>query len=431
MKELKDVVALVHDHGLFLVPLAQKLAESCKHVYVTSPWETGFSTLNAAILGDGYDNIDRVDDLWAVKGEVDLFCFPDIQHAGLQLELESQGKAVWGARRGDRQELLRELFLKTLADLGLEVPPHAVRVGLTELGKYLKEKEDCFIKISKYRGSLETTHWRSWALDKELLALWAVRFGPAGEHIRFLVFDKIDTPLEIGGDTYCVDGRWPGQMLHGIEWKDESYFAAVTEREAMPEQIQEVMAAFGPVLGRERYRNQFSMEIRVKDDVGYFIDPTCRGGLPSTGSQLEVWKNFAEIVWAGANGELVEPEAAAKFAAECILTMKGDKTMWGVTDIPPALRRWMKLSNVCEIDGHACFPPDESQGHAIGWLVATGDTPQETIARMNAQADELPDGINANTECLAYVLKEIHEEEAAGIQFTEQTVPEPAAALDD
>lgn len=437
MKELKDVVALVYDHGLFAVPFAQKLAERCKHVYVTTPWQKGFSTINDSILGDGFADIERVDDVWQVSGDVDLFCFPDIQNGWLQLELERQGKNVWGSRHGDRQELNRQLFLRTLKETGLDVPKHEIVTGLTELEKVLRDKEDCYLKISKYRGSMETTHWRSWSLDKELLALWRLRFGPAGDHLPFLVFDNIDTPLEIGGDTYCVDDKWPGTMLHGIEWKDEGYFAAVTKREDMPEQVQHVMEAFAPVLGKQRYRNQFSMEIRVKGDKAFFIDPTCRGGLPSTASQLELWENFADIVWHGANGELLEPVIAeidgekARYSAECVVKMRGDKTMWGVTEVPPELKRWMKCSNVCMIDGHHCFPPDEQGGSATGWLVAIGATPEETIQRMNEQADLLPDGMSANTECLAYVLKEIHQEEDKGIEFGKQTVPEPEVVLQD
>ncbi len=439
MKELKDVTALVYDHGLFLVPLAQKLAEKCKHVYVTSPWETGFSTINAAILGDGFgaDNIERVDSLWDVKNKVDLFCFPDVQHSGEQRELESQGKAVWGSRCGDRLELYRELFLKTLAKVGLKVPKHTVVVGLDNLAALLKDKEDCYIKISKYRGTLETTHWRSWALDSDLLALWRMRMGPAGRKMRFIVCDKIDTPLEIGGDTYGVNGRWPKRMLHGIEHKDESYFAAVTETAEMPEQIQQVMEAFAPILGEHGYANQFSMEVRVKDGVGNFIDATCRGGLPSTASQHEAWSNFAEIVWAGANGELVEPELATvgetgktvQYTAECLLTMKGDEDLWLTTEIPKELRRWMKLANVCRIDGQVAFPSEQRLGDNIGWLVAVGHTPEETIERMNAQADLLPDGIDARTECLAYVLKEIHTEEEEGMEFGREKVPDPEIVL--
>ncbi len=193
------------------------------------------------------------------------------------------------------------------------------------------------------------------------------------------------------------------------------------------------MEAFGPVLGEKRYRSQWSMECRVEiegEKRSFFIDPTCRGGLPSTGSQLELWKNWPEIVWAGAHGELVDPEPAAKFSAESILTIKGDKTQWGVTEIPPELEQWIKLSNACEIEGRTCFPPDDSGSHAIGWLVAIGDTPEETIKKMNEQADLLPSGLNANTECLAYVLQEIHTAEEQGIEFSKQETPPPEIVLE-
>ena len=433
MKPVSDVVFCIVDHGLFAVPWAQRLAKEAKHVYLHTPWEEGFSTINKAIIGDGFAGIERCNDIWKIKNKVDCFVFPDIQHSGLQLELESQGFPVWGARAGDSQELDRELFLKTLKRVGLEVPEHEVVTGLPALRQALRDKEECYIKISFYRGSLETTHFRSWHLDKELLDLWGLRFGPAGDHIRFLVFESIDTPLEIGGDTYCIDGQWPSLMLHGVEWKDEAYFASVSKREEMPEQLQEVMEAFGPVLGEKRYRSQWSMECRVEiegEKRSFFIDPTCRGGLPSTGSQLELWKNWPEIVWAGAHGELVDPEPAAKFSAESILTIKGDKTQWGVTEIPPELEQWIKLSNACEIEGRTCFPPDDSGSHAIGWLVAIGDTPEETIKKMNEQADLLPSGLNANTECLAYVLQEIHTAEEQGIEFSKQETPPPEIVLE-
>lgn len=431
MKDVSDVTFCVVDHGLFAVPMAQRLAREAKHVYLHTPWEEGFATINKAILGDGFADIERCNDIWKIKDSVDCWVFPDIQHSGLQLEIEAQGFPVWGAREGDQQELNRELFLKTLKRVGLEVPEHTVVQGLENLRVFLKEKEDCYLKISLYRGSMETWHWRSWKLDKEYLDMLGLRFGPAGDHIRFLVFPNIDTPLEIGGDTYCIDGHWPALMLHGVEWKDEAYFASVMPRGEMPEQLQEVMEAFSPVLGQHRYRSQWSMECRVEvegDKRSFFIDPTCRGGLPSTGSQLELWKNWAEIVWYGSQGILIDPEPAGKFSAESILTLKHDKSQWGVTEIPKELQQWIKLSNCCEIDGRICFPPDDST--AIGWLVAIGDTPEETIATINGYADNLPDGVSANTECLAYVLKEIHEAEAQGIPFTDQKVPEPASVLE-
>lgn len=435
MKEVSDVIACVVDWGLVGAPMAERLAQSMKHVYLFSEWHESYATVNKWIVGHGFENVSRVEDIFKLKRkrDVDLWVFPDVQWGGLELELEDQGYAVWGSRDGELLELNRELFLETLAVAGLDVPAFEVKEGLNDLREFLRDKEDYYIKISKFRGSIETTHWRNWTLDEGLLDLWAVRLGPAKELIRFICFPAIDTPLEIGGDNYCVDGQWPSLMLHGIEWKDRSYFASVTKREEMPEQLQRVMEAFSPVLAKYRYRNQWSMEVRVKGDAAYFIDPTCRMGLPSTGSQLELWRNWPEIVWAGANGQLVDPEPAGKFSAESILTFKGDPAEWRVTDIPKELRQWVKLADCCEIDGRACFPSGESPdaGDDIGWLVAIGDTPEETIKNMNEQADLLPDGLDANTECLAYVLKEIGQEEKGGIEFSKQQIPEPAIVMED
>jgi hypothetical protein len=429
MKSTKDVTALVYDNGLFC-SLAERLTRDYKRVLYFSPWEKGFSLVNDACIGDGIPGVERVSDIWAVKDEVDLWVFPDIQHRGLQLELESQGHRVWGARAGDELELNRELFLDTLKELGLDVPSYEVTRGITALREHLREKENCYIKISKFRGSLETSHWRSWKLDENLLDVWAVRFGGVRELIKFLVFDAIDTPLEIGGDTYCIDGRWPAQMLHGIEAKDKGYFGAVTSTEQMPEQIKVVMDAFKPVLAKYRYRNFWSMEVRVLDDKGYFIDPTCRGGLPSSASQMELWSNLGEIIWAGANGELVEPEPSAKFSAEVLLKVKGEKGAWRKCEIPNELRRWVKLTGHCEVDGVAWFPPDESGDDACGWLVAKGPTPGVTLMAIKDVIEVLPEGLTADAAPLADVINAIEEGEEQGIEFSKSPLPEAGAVLE-
>ncbi len=429
MKELSDVTALCFDHGLFL-PIAERLARDCKRVLYFSEWEEGFSVINKDVIGFGLENIERCRDIWAVKDEVDLWVFPDIQHAGLQLELEAQGKAVWGSRGADRLETNREFFLRTLGEVGLQVPPHTICIGVTQLREALKEKENCYVKISRYRGSLETKHWRSWKLDENLIDLWAVRFGAVREMIRFLVFDAIDTPLEIGADTYCIDGQWPEFGLHGIEAKDEAYFAAVTKRNEMPEQVQAIMEKFGPVLGKEHYRNEFSMEIRVKGDDFYFIDITTRGGLPSTGSQLELWENWSEIVWHGAHGELIQPVPKAKFSAELILQAKSDDHLWASVEIPKELRQWCKLADCCEVNGVHSWPREDNHSDSVGWLVAIGDTPTATLETMKEYVSKLPEGLTADIATLADVIKEIEIEEGKGIEFTDKAMPEPAEVIE-
>lgn len=430
MRPPSDTTVLVLDHGLGL-PIAERLARDCKRVLYFSEWKEGFSTVNKAVIGDGIPNVERCLDFWDVFDEVDVWMFPDIQHSGLQLHLESLGKHVWGSRRADRLEINREYFLEVLKKVGLDVPEFHVCSGITALRAYLRDKEDCYIKISRFRGSLETKHWRSWDLDENLLDIWAVRFGAVRERIRFLVFPAINTPLEIGGDTYNVRGKFPSLMLHGLENKDTAYLAAVTPSNEMPEQVQAVNEAFAPILEDYRYTNEWSVEIRVKGEQFFFIDPTCRLGLPSTGSQLELWKNFSEIVCYGAQGELVDPEPVASFSAELILTAKASDGLWPVVQIPKELQQWCKLADCCEVDGKRAWPREGNDEDAAGWLVAIGDTPKEAIDNLKSNLKSLPEGLTADIAPLADIIVEIEAEAAKGIEFSDEKLPEPGTVLQE
>lgn len=428
MKAIDDVTFLVIDTGLFL-PFAQCMAKQAKRVIWHNPDKRGFPSLRQGAIGDGFDNIEHTLDFWPLLKDVDCVCFPDIGHAGLQKHLVSIGKPVWGSRFGDKFELGREFFMRKLDEVGLDVPSFKVAVGLDELEEMLKGEEDKYVKVSRWRGDFETFHWRNWKMDQEWLDWLGVNFGPVEKVMHFLVFDAIDTDLEIGGDTYCVDGNWPSLMLNGVEGKDKTYFAAVTEREEMPEQIQEILAAIGPDLKTYNYRNQISFEDRVKGDKHYYIDATQRGGMPSSGSQYKLWSNFPEIVWAGANGELVDPEPDAMFSIECQITCKCEKDTWTTVELPPELEDHCNFSYCGHLDGCYVFPPDDIHQGELGWFVVTGDDPKTLLQEAKDLADMLPDGLNADVESLSAVINEIDTMKKEGISFTEKTMPEPSQVL--
>lgn len=426
MKEASDITALVFDHGLF-VPIAQRLAETYKRVLYLSPWQEAFPQLSKCVIGE-VGNVERCDDFWPLLDEIDLFVFPDIQDSGLQDHLSAMGKPVWGSRTGDKVEINRRKFLLLLEELGLEVPRYTVCNGLTDLAEHLIDKEDKYIKVSKFRGDWETGHYRNWQLDQGMIQGIRQQFGPYSEQIPFLVFDPIDTDIEMGVDTFCVNGLWPDVTLHGYEKKDEAYLSAVQHKNQLPDFVKEMMAAFGPVFESLSYCNSMSAEFRVKDDKAYFIDPCCRFPLPGTGSKISLLKNLPEFMWAAANGEMIDLKPSAKFSAEVCLTMKTDKKDWGMVEIPKELSGKMLLSNCGSIDNIITFPPLEFRENHIGWLVSTGNTLQETIDRMLDLAGKLPDGVCANTLLLADLVKEIQTVEAEGIEFADE-IPEPAEVV--
>ena len=429
MKEISDSTALVFDHGLF-VSVADRLSRDFKRVLYHTPWESGFPTVNQCVLGDGFPNIERCNDIWSVLDDVDVLVFPDILHAGLQRHLESLGKPVWGSRYADSLELNREKFHEVLASVGLPVPQFTVKKGITSLRTFLKEKENVFLKISRFRGSMETRHWRSWKQDEGLLDALALRFGPAKEIVPFLVFEALETELEIGSDTYGVDGKWPSLMLHGIEQKDSSYLSAVTLKEDMPKELLCVLEAFSPILKKYRMRNQWSTEVRVVEGKPYFTDPTPRGGLPSTASQLEVWENFSEIVWAGAHGELLDPVPMADFTAEVAISIKVEDGQWGSIEVPNELKQWLKVANCCQIGGRLVMPDDVFFPDCAGWLVAIADSPKAVIEKLKDYVKLLPDGVKAHLDTMVDAIKEVDIEREEGITFTDEPMPEPAAVIE-
>lgn len=431
MTEVGDTTVCIIDTGLLGIPMALRMAEEAKRVLFWNPDQRGFPSMKQGCIGDGFEDrgVERINEIWPQLGDIGLFCFPDCQHAGLQEYLESQGYPVWGSRKGIELELCREKFMGQLANWNLDVPGFEVKVGINELTSYLRDREDIYVKISRWRGDMETTHWRNWAMDSGWLDWLAVNLGPLRHRIRFLCFDKIDTKLEIGGDLYAVDDQYPSKMLNGIEGKDKCYFAAVTDRDKMPHQIQSILAVIEPNLARYRYRNQMSLEVRVLGDQSFWIDATQRGGMPSTASQHKLMANFPQVVLAGAHGELLEPEYTAKFSIECMITTKPDNTCWDVVEIPKELEPWARFSNCCYVDGCYCFPPDEMHGGDLGWLCAIGDTPREVLDHAKELADLLPDGLNADVEALSDIIKEIGEMDKADIPFTEQKLPEPAEVL--
>lgn len=434
MKETSQVTACVLDHGLF-PSLAVELAKSFKRVlYQNLAAVDAFPTLNKCIIGEGYEGVEVIqlpEDHWDFKNEIDLYIYPDLYHGGEQRELESQGKAVWGTRHGDRLEVFRGRFLKALEEAGLEVAPHAVVHGLDELRSYLMENEDQYVKISRYRGTMETFHWRDAAHDAGWLDFMAVKLGAAKEMIVFYVFAAIDTDIEIGGDTYCIDYQYPSTMLAGYEWKDKGYFGSVLPAHEMPEQLQTVHEAFRSELAGHRYRNFISSEIRIKGDKFWFIDTTRRAPCPGSGSQLKLIKNFADVIWNGAHGILVEPEWNAHFATECVITAKADKTCWTIIDFPEELGDWVVCGGSCQIDGRTCWPPDESHGEEVGWLVNIADNPKAAIQGMLDKAACLPDGVSAATDSLADLLKEIESGQEEGVPFTDKAIPPPATVIEN
>lgn len=423
--KIEDLHLRVVDKGLFL-PLARRLERDVRKVSYWTPAEKDFPTMLDAI-GYGFTDIERVSSYLEDLDDVDAVVFPDVGFSLLQADLEAHGIPVWGSHGGDELELSRGLFLDKLEELGLPIPPYERLKGIDNLRAYLKDHEDKWIKISGNRGDWETFHWRSWKEDENELDVKAARLGPFRNLIVFYVFDSIEAEVEDGCDSYCVGGEFPSLVIHGMEAKDKAFVGAWQELAGMPEQMFKINEAFGPVLGEYGYRNFFSTEVRItQDGEAFFTDPCCRAGSPPNQVMQEMIGNLAEVIWEGAQGNLVEPEPAAKFGVQAICKLHRDRDSWSYVKVDDELDRWLKSTHCMHHEGMLCLPPGDYITGCEDWLTGVGDTFAEAIKHLQHNIKLLPCGCECDVTQLCELLKTVESAEEQGIEFADGKVPDPS-----
>ena len=420
-----DVVCLVADYGYFS-NLAEKLAESFKKVYYYSPVETEFRFVGDAMIGEGLDNVERLDDWIDPKHlpGIDLFVFPDIGMAPLQKHLLSLGKVVWGSRDASKIEYSRTLFLDMIKSVGLPYAPYETVTGLSALSEHLKRVKNKWVKINKFRGNMETFFHLDYEHTARKLEKLALDFGGAKEFPVFVVQDHIETEIETGYDGWCVDGEFPEEGFCGYELKNQAYLAALTKYEDLPKAVKDVNAAIAPILKKVGYRNFFSTEIRIKDEVPYFIDPTVRAAGLAMEQQQESLTNIAEVIWRGANGELIKPEYNSRFVAESTLHYDGDVEAWKILRVPKDKRAFIKADHYCVINDDYHYPISKSD--ELGVVMGLGDTAQEAIDHLKENFKAIEDEFaSIDIIALAELLQKAQDGKEHGVNFSDAPIPEP------
>ena len=307
MSEYSNRRALVYDSGLN-VSVANALARDFGEVLYFTNWSRAFPSMTEVVSGYGYEGVKRITDFWDHVNEVDLFVFPGCYDGDLQVYLDSIGKRVWGSRNGSNLELLRWNTKEFMKSIGLPVQPCQQVKGLENLRELLKKKENCFVKISKFRGDMESWHHINYTLSESRLDELAFRLGPLQHMATFVVEDEIETEIEVGYDGIFT-GEWPNFAMQGYEKKDCGLLASVMPYDELPEEVREVNSRLEEYLKTSKYRNFISTEIRIgEDSLPYLIDVTNRAPIPSSSIQISNYKNRADIFWYGANGESVPIE---------------------------------------------------------------------------------------------------------------------------
>ena len=397
LKDVSEVTAMVIDTGAH-VELARTLGRTYKKVYYCCPmWRKQYATFRQARIGSGFPEIEVVDSPAEHKDEVDLYCYPWCGFGQDQIDLENQGKAVWGSRMGETLEFDRALLRRIMQKKGLPVNPYVEIHGMTKLREYLKAHNDVWVKISKWRRIKETFHSDNYALIERILEELEQEAGPYKEDIDMIVEQPLPDCVEVGIDSWMVDGKLPPIVGVGAEFKDSSYLGSYFPWGSVPSCVTDFDRKMAPVFADIGWRGFYSTEVRVgKDGVGYMVDLTARTPSPPYESYLFNITNLPEVIWFGANGIVVSPKVRGKWVALIMVLAPDAEDTYQTIGVPRNTPDLLVLMNTILRNGVVTVMPQPGDKlDEVGFCGGYGNTPEKAIEMAKGVAKEIK-GHNLN-----------------------------------
>lgn len=416
--DYKSNSVCVIDNGVF-AEVARSLSKSFGKVYYTSPWVSAYPSSYKTELGEGFPNYKRVDDIWDIIDDVDLFVFTDLYQGALQEYLAAQGKRVWGSRNADELECYRPDAKDHFAGLNIPQAPYVVVTGMSALRKYIKSRGSAklWIKIDRTRGDTETFSVEGYDLAKNRLDFMEAEYGPIAELRDFIVEDNLPNTLDIAIDTFSIDGRYPSMAMLGVEQKDMGYVCSVKPWAAMPPDLVSFYEKLSPTLEQYQYRDLFALESRVGKGGLWLADPCCRFGSPVGELELELIANLPEIMWEGAAGNLVEPVYKARYGCEVLIKSDWSPKRPMLIEFPEEYRNQIKLRYAAQFGNETWILPQDS-GEEVGAIVAYGASLDDCVAEVKEIGDQVK-GTQLEVTCgsMEHLKGDLKDLASWGIEF--------------
>jgi hypothetical protein len=232
MSKINKSICVI-DHSDFIYAAVELTKYFEKVFYCYTDWRCGFKEVAACAVGMGIEGVEHILKLNDYKDEIDIFFFTDIEFIDIANELKEEGRAVWGSGNVEEIEANRDIFLETLKEAGMNVPDTDKVKGFDDLVKYLKGKEDVYVKISgmelpngkieSVRGLRETFHYENDIISANKMDGLRIKSGALKNRIIYHIQLPIESELEWGRDTNVFKGKFPDTFNFGFEKKAENY----------------------------------------------------------------------------------------------------------------------------------------------------------------------------------------------------------------
>jgi hypothetical protein len=223
-----------------------------------------------------------------------------------------------------------------------------------------------------------------------------------------------------GIDGYTVDGDWPTSMLTGIEVKDQGYIGKFIKYADLPKSMTQFNDTISPILKSFGCRCSMSDEKRIdKSGKSYMIDACMREPSPPGELKSEFYTNIADIIWQGANGNLIDPIPIAKYGAQALIECTKAPKEFVPIIFPPKISQHIKLRNCKFQDGMwQAIPQRDTNLTSVGGVIGWGNTLEEAIEQVK-EMSELVEGsfLDIQTECFEYVQEDLEKLSEYGLKI--------------
>lgn len=359
-------------------------------VYLYEADVSAYPCLDDTITGDGFEGVHKVEDFAEVLDEVDLVYITDNCFPWLSVYLRDKGKVVFGPTPElVRWENDRVYFWNRAKELGIGLPDGEVVRGKARLLKWLKSNEDgetrYFVKVNKYRGSIETF---SVTTSKEAdVLLSQAGFGPYLEELEFLIQRECDG-IEIGCDVFvCPNGIFR-PYSYTIEEKGRGNVAKWVEVSGFEARFYDIVKR---IVKEDDYRGNLSIEAFWDGKKLMVIDVCSRMPYPVSSLYPRFIENWTEVIYSVAQSKVIEVKVDwdEPYMAELTISTD-DKTTWRVIEFEGSYfskGQGIGFRRAVYKGGKVWFVPGDC-------VVATANAKGPTVNTALERAKELAESVN-------------------------------------
>jgi hypothetical protein len=371
---------LIIDGGLY-TNVAQRLAREMEVAYF-SLWASAAPISAEVMPGAGIPNVERVNDplKFAMEGKASAVVVTDLYLDDYEAALRSMEIPVIGANSGTVLETDRLALKQLLMEHDLPVADTYTAEGLEVAREHIEKHRDWFVKISTFRGDMETKKGEDFLAEYDELK---ADLGPTGDSIQLILEAPIESDYEVGLDTWYW-GKWLMPAIWGLENKDKAYAGALIEE--IPAEVAPIFKVLAAFFSKHEYRGFFSNEMRFSKSGIHMTDATCRVPSPPGGVMMAACRNFADVILKGAAPDY----GGARFFCEIILKSQWVAEHFLKVGFAKEMAQRLSFHNHCMIDGDTWIIPHrwghQEFGSALGW----GKTAKEAgeMAKETAKAVE-------------------------------------------